>query len=67
MRVQSEEDAASAFRVSFDKLTLGSESEPGQVGFVRQREGFAVDELPFPSTELQQLDTQSLFAVKTCS
>lgn len=53
--------------ICLDKLTLGSESEPGQVGFVRQWEGFAVDELPLPSSKLQQLDPQSLIPIKTCS
>ena len=49
-----------------DTLTLGSESEPGQVRFARQWEGFAVDELPLPFTKLQQLDTESLLAIETC-
>lgn len=48
-----------------DRLTLGGESEPGQVGSARQRERLAVDELPLPSTELQQLNAERLLAVET--
>lgn len=47
--------------------TFGSEAHPGQVGLGRQRQGFAVDQLTLPVPELQQLDTQSLIAVKTSS
>lgn len=48
-------------------LTLGSESKPGQVGLMGEGEGLAADELPLPLAELQQLDAQSLIAIKTCS
>ena len=48
-----------------DRLTLSSESEPGQVRFAGQWEGFAVDELPLPFTKLQQLDTESLLSIET--
>lgn len=48
-------------------LTLGRESKPGQVGIMGEGEGLAADELPLPLAELQQLDAQSLIAIKTCS
>lgn len=48
-------------------LTLGSESKPRQVGLMGEGEGLAADELLLPLAELQQLDAQSLIAIKTCS